>query len=244
MPSKVSHPVRSAYNIYCDESCHLPHDHQPVMVLGAVKVAAEKATEVSSRIRDIKRDHGLPPQAELKWGKVSPRWESLYRNVIDYFFDDDGLTFRAVIAHRKNLNHAAYGQTHDEWYYKMYYTLLSNLLEAQHEYYVYLDIKDTRGGPKVRHLHEILCNGMYDFHEESLRRIQTVRSHEVQAMQVADILIGAISYASRNVEGSPAKQALVERVKTRSGKALDRSTPPREAKFNLFHWTGSPSSLA
>jgi len=214
------------------------------MVLGAVKVAAEKVTEMSSRIGDIKRDHGIHAQAELKWGNVAPRWESLYRNVIDYFFDDDGLSFRAVIAHRQNLDHAAYDQTHDEWYYKMYYLLLSNLLEARQEYYVYLDIKDTRGGPKVQHLHEILCNGMYDFHEESLRRIQTVRSHEVQAMQVADILIGAIGYASRGIEGSPAKQALVDRIRVRSGKALDRSTPPREAKFNLFHWTGSPAGLA
>jgi len=26
------------YNIYCDESCHLEHDRQPVMVLGAISV--------------------------------------------------------------------------------------------------------------------------------------------------------------------------------------------------------------
>jgi hypothetical protein len=236
--------VRTCFNIYCDESCHLPLDHQPVMVLGALRVPAERTAEVSTRIREIKADHGLPADAELKWGKVSPRWVPLYRNVIDYFFDDDDLTFRAVVAHRANLNHAAFGQTHDEWYYKMYYLLLSNLLETEHEYHVYLDIKDTRGGPKVQNLHEILCTGMYDFREESLRRIQTVRSHEVQAIQLADVLIGAISYSSRRLTTSPAKLALVDRIKARSGKSLDRSTPPREAKFNLFHWSGSRTGLA
>jgi len=24
------------YNIYCDESCHLENDHEPVMLVGAV----------------------------------------------------------------------------------------------------------------------------------------------------------------------------------------------------------------
>ena len=31
----------------------------------------------------------------------------------------------------------------DDWYYKMYYQLLLNLVEPKHENYIYLDIKDT-----------------------------------------------------------------------------------------------------
>lgn len=229
----------TVFNIYCDESCHLPHDRQPVMVLGAIKLPAEQAPEVADRIREIKREHGLPPQAELKWGKLSPRWLDLYAAVVDYFFESDNLGFRGVVAQKVNLDHAAFEQTHDDWYYKQYYLLLSNLLETAHEYRVYLDIKDTRGGPKARHLHEVLCSGMYDFDERSLTRVQTVRSHEVQQAQIADILVGALGYANRQIANpSPAKTALLELITRKSGKDLGRSTPPREFKFNVFHWTG------
>ena len=31
------------FNVYCDESCHLEHDRQKVMVLGAIWCPLEKA---------------------------------------------------------------------------------------------------------------------------------------------------------------------------------------------------------
>jgi hypothetical protein len=197
------------------------------------------AGELATRLREIKAAQGLPKTAELKWGKVSPHWLPVYERVVDYLFHDSALSFRAVVAHKADLNHDAFDQTHDDWYYKMYYLLLAHLLESQHDYRVYLDIKDTRGGPKVRHLQEVLCNGMYDFNEQSLRSIQTVRSHEVQAIQLVDVLIGAVGFANRQIEApSAAKAALVGQIELRSGKPLSRSTPPRESKFNVFHWTG------
>ncbi len=54
-----------------------------------------------------------------------PGNRSLYVDFLDYFFDDDDLHFRGVvIPDKKKLDHARYGQTHDEWYYKMYFVLL------------------------------------------------------------------------------------------------------------------------
>jgi hypothetical protein len=50
--------MSQTYNIYCDESCHLEHDRQQVMVLGAVWCPAENAHDVSVRIREIKASHG------------------------------------------------------------------------------------------------------------------------------------------------------------------------------------------
>lgn len=230
------------YNIYCDESCHLPLDREPVMVLGAIRVSEQRSREVATRIREIKAKHGLHPDAEVKWGKLSPRFAPLYHDVVDYFFDDDDLGFRALVAHRGNLNPDAFGLTHDSWYYRMYYQLLSNLIESDYQYQVYLDIKDTRGGEKVKQLDEVLRNGIYDFDANVLQRIQIVRSHEVQAMQLADILIGAVGYANRDKSGSQAKLDLIERIRQRSGRDLLHSTPPREAKFNIFHWEGRASA--
>jgi len=69
-----------------------------------------------------------------------------------------------------------------------------------------------------------------------IERIQQVHSHEIEQLQLADLLIGAIGYLHRNLTGSTAKQAIVERIRLRSGFNLLRSTLPTERKFNLFVW--------
>lgn len=57
--------MTTIYNVYCDESCHLEHDHQPVMVLGTVWCPLEKAREISVHVRKIKTQHGLSPKFEF-----------------------------------------------------------------------------------------------------------------------------------------------------------------------------------
>lgn len=225
------------YNVYCDESCHLENDHQQVMVLGAVWCPQEKAREISVRLREIKAHHGLPPEFELKWTKVSPAKTRFYLDVMDYFFDDDDLCFRALIVPDKTrLCHEAFGQSHDDWYYKMYFDMLKVLLAPDGRYRIYLDIKDTWGAAKVRKLHDVLCTSMYDFHHEIIERVQLVRSHEVEQIQLADLLIGIVSSAHRGTTTSDAKRHLVERMRKRSGYSLLRSTLFREEKVNLFRW--------
>ena len=39
--------MSEAVNVYCDESCHLEHDRQSVMVLGAVWCLEEKARGIT-----------------------------------------------------------------------------------------------------------------------------------------------------------------------------------------------------
>ena len=225
------------FNIYCDESCHLENDGQDVMVLGAVWCPVEKAREIAVRLRDIKVRHGVGGDFEVKWAKVSPGKQALYLDLMDYFFDDEHLHFRAVvIANKPSLRHEAFAQDHDTWYYKMYFNLLKALLSPRGRYAVYLDIKDTRSGEKLRKLHEVLSNNMYDFERRIIERVQAVRSQEVEQVQLADLLIGTVSYANRRLSGSPAKQALVERMRQRSGYNLLRTTLYREDKVNLFRW--------
>src|ERR1041385_801250 len=160
----------SVFNVYCDESCHLERDQQKVMVLGAVWLPVRKTHEISERIREIKMRHGLPRHFEVKWGKVSPAKEQFYIDLLDYFFDDDDLHFRALIVPDKlRLRHADFGQDHDTFYYKMYFDLLKVLLSPDATYRIYLDIKDTRSAAKERKLHDVLSNNMYDFDRRIVR---------------------------------------------------------------------------
>ena len=230
--------MTETFNIYCDESCYLEHDGQRAMVLGAVWCALERTREIAFRIREIKIKHQLPPTFEVKWSKVSPAKLAFYMELLNYFFDDDDVHFRALIVPEKDkLRHESFpGQTHGDWYYKMYFDLLKVLLDPHAEYRIYLDIKDTRSAEKIRKLHDILCNNMYDFERRIITRVQTVRSHEVEQIQLADLLTGAVSYANRELATSAAKLALVERMRRRSGYSLRRTTLLREDKVNLFRW--------
>jgi len=224
-------------NVYCDESCHLENDRQKAMVLGAVWCLKDKARSVADRMRDIKKKHGLKAAFELKWTKVSPAKVSFYQEVLDYFFDDDDLHFRALIVPDKSkLDHALHRQTHDEWYYKMYFDMLKIIIDPRFQYHIYLDIKDTRGRTKVARLQEILANAHYDFAREIIERIQTVRSHEVELLQMTDLLVGAISYVSRGLCGNTGKEALIQRMRERSGYSLTETTLCMEEKVNLFFW--------
>lgn len=225
------------YNIYCDESCHLEHDHQPVMVLGAIWCPLEKVKEVNLSIREIKRKCGLAPSFEIKWIKVSPAKQAFYLELVDYFFDNKDLHFRALIVPEKSkLQHDLYGQDHDTWYYKMYFDMLKVILEPDGRYRIYLDIKDTRSAGKMAKLHDVLCNNMYDFQRQIIERVQTVRSHEVEPLQLADLLIGAISYVNRGLTGNSAKIALIKRLQEKSGYTLVQTNLLRENKLNLFVW--------
>lgn len=229
--------VTLAFNIYCDESCHLEHDKSQVMVLGAVWCPTDKVREIAVRLREIKAAHGLSTTFELKWTKVGPGKLAYYREVLDYFFDDDDLHFRALVVPDKGkLDHAAHHQDHDTFYYKMYFDLLKVLFDPKAQYQIYLDIKDTRSQRKVDYLKEVLHNAHYDFQKSMIQKVQQIRSHEAELLQVADLLIGAVGYANRGLESSPAKLALVKRLRGRSGYSLTRNTYLREEKVNIFVW--------
>lgn len=225
-------------NVYCDESNHLESDGISPMILGAVFGPVEKIKSANKRIREIKQKHGIAPNTEIKWTKVSPSKLPFYLDLVDYFFDNDDLHFRAVIVNKSELDHQSFDQTHDEFYYKIYFELLKRILDPQDRYCVYLDIKDTRGGTKVAKLREVLSNSMYDFDGNIVQRIQQVHSHEIDVLQMADILIGTLQFLNRRDVQSDAKKKLVERIRARSGYNLSRSTLLREEKMNLFYWRG------
>ena len=227
----------SFYNIYCDESCHLESDHIKAMSLGAIWCDRLAVRRIAEQIRQLKQAHGLSRQFEIKWTKVSPAKLDFYAAVVDLFFSSPELHFRGVVIPDKSLlNHAQFEQNHDEFYYKMFFTLLKIIFAPNQQYAIYLDIKDTRSQMMVQGLHDCLCNSQFDFDRESIERIQQIRSHESELLQVADLLIGALSYLHRGLATSSAKQALIDQIKRLSGYSLERNTLYREEKFNLLVW--------
>ena len=243
--------MKESVNIYCDESCHLQNDKQSAMVLGAVYCPAAKKAEIFTRLLELKYQHKLIPKTvkdpkqnratyEIKWNKVSESQLPFYQDVIDFFFDDDDLSFRAlVVPNKAELDYEAFGHTHDTFYYKMYYNLLKVILNPEYAHNIYIDIKDTRSREKVHKLEQVLRNDKYDFSKEIIKKVQQVRSHEVELIQLADLFTGAMSYVHRGLHSSHAKNQLIEYIRHKSRYTLLKSTLIKEKKFNLFIWESS-----
>ena len=228
------------YNIYCDESCHLEHDSQTAMVLGAVWCPTESVRRISLDIKKIKESYSLPRQFEIKWTKVSDSKHDFYLELVKYFLGSKDLHFRALIVSDKSkLNHDMFlGQDHDLFYYKMYFHMLHPILSPDSKYRIYIDIKDTLGISKQRELHDVLCNKQKDFQRDIIERVQQIRSHESEILQLTDLLIGAVSYVNRDCCGNAGKERLVEFIREQTHYDLRHSTFLREEKFNLFCWQG------
>ncbi|MDD2636314.1 MAG: DUF3800 domain-containing protein [Bacteroidales bacterium] len=225
------------YNIYCDESCHLENDGIDVMVLGAVYCPTHEKTEIFNRIKEIKEKHNLNKNFEIKWKKVSESKEGFYLELINYFFDNDNIHYRGlVIPNKSKLNHDLFNQDHDTFYYKMYFDLLKVILDPESSYNIYLDIKDTQSQEKVLRLQEVLRNNHYDYNSKIINKIQQVQSHEVELLQITDLLTGALSYLHRGLRSNNGKLNLIEKIRRRSGYSLLKTTLYKEDKMNVFVW--------
>ena len=126
-------------NVYCDESCHLENDNQKAMVLGAIWCPKEKIIKINKRLDQIKEKYDLGKFFEIKWTKVSPAKYEFYEEILNYFFDNEDLHFRAlVIPDKSKLDHERFNQSHEEWYFKMYFDLLKIHFKSRwHILYLY-----------------------------------------------------------------------------------------------------------
>lgn len=243
--------MREIINIYCDESCHLENDKEKVMALGAVYCPASKKSEIFQMLSELKKKHNLIPKNkknpndnrayyELKWNKISLAKINYFKDVVDYFFADDDLNFRVlVVPDKSKLDYEKFNHTHDTFYYKMYFSMLKVILNPDKAHHIYIDIKDTRSREKVHKLEQVLRNDKYDYAKEIIKKVQQVRSHEVELLQLADLLTGAVSYVNRGLSDSMAKNILIEHIRHRSKYSLTKSTLIREQKFNIFLWESS-----
>ncbi len=228
------------YNIYCDESCHLQNDKNDIMILGAVFCPQKEAKIINREIRKIKEKHKIGEKVEVKWQKVSNNKIDFYMEIIEFFFSNEKLKFRGVVASGKQgLKLEQFNLTYDAWYYRMYYLLLKEIVDVDNEYDIYMDVKDTLGGEKIKKLKEVLNCTLFSFYEEVVKKVQLVRSDEIEIIQLADILLGAVAYVNRNLNNSNnAKSKVINLIFEKTGQTLKHTTTPkiRHNKFDIFRW--------
>ena len=221
-------------NIYCDESCHLENDKKNVMGIAGISCPNTIKEGVYRDIKKIKHDFNIREDIEIKWNKVSSSKIDYYKALIEYFFTNEFLNFRGVILpDKKILDHKKHNQTHDDFYYKMYYYVISYFLNFSDDINVYIDIKDTCSNHKVNKLKSILDHKARE-KDKNINRIQQIRSHENSILQIADLILGAVTYENRQLQTSDAKLELCRLIKNYSNSNLTSTSYLRNDKFNLL----------
>lgn len=240
-------------NIYCDESCHLEHDNCPSMILGAVICPQNYVKEISNQIKKLKTKHKIPASTEIKWTKISKSKLNFYLELIDLFCNTPYIKFRAVKSiNKKHLHHSDFKNTHDDWYYRMYYILLIYIIEYKNDdFFTYIDIKDTKSSQKRTKLQDCISNTYNKDNNtttkisDRIKNIQAIRSEESQLLQLSDILIGATGYEERiskikqnkpSFEPSETKLIICKHIK-KSLKLTSFEENSTISKFNLFIWS-------
>lgn len=219
------------FNIYCDESTHLPNDRRPYMIYGYVSVASNQIKMIRRQLRSIKSKYGF--NEEWKWTGIHECTYKMYRELVEYFFSVSGLNFRAVVVEKSQIDESRADYTFNDFYFRMYFQLLHHKTDMSAVHNIYFDIKDTCSQQRLHRLKDILK------YNASIRNFQFIRSHESMFLQLTDVLMGAINYnlriLSRDIDGKVlAKRRIVEYIETHSDISLTHTSPLSAQKMNLF----------
>jgi hypothetical protein len=223
----------TTFNLFCDESRHLPHDREPIMLIGLLTCPADRAHVLNTELTALCLQYGLPKHFEIKWTKVSPGKLDFYRAVLVWFLATKDVSFRALVLPDKQREYARVPEDKREHvYYVLYYQLLRRAMEPENRYRAFLDIKDTRGREKLQELKQLLETNNPSQTTEDRPTLQHVRSHEIRLLQVSDLLLGAVGFARRakSERTSPAKLALVSMLENKLDFSLIGNSPPGVTK--------------
>lgn len=218
--------MNKTFNMYCDESSHLQNDGMPFMLIAYTCTPYNQLKIHNEQIKQIKAKYKF--KGEIKWINVSKSQLNFYMELIDYFFNTE-LQYRAIIIDKSKIDENKKDFTYDDFYFRMYYQLLSRKLSRKYMYNIYLDIKDTASQSKLSTLRKFLNK------RKAIRNLQFIKSHESYLMQMTDLITGAINYRLRQLKSVDAKLELIKKIEAHTDLKLNCSTPIGEKKFNLFY---------
>lgn len=221
--------------VYCDESRQELAAHGRAeqageyVLIGSIWIEKKTRSRLKARVRSLRELHGV--HGEFKWNKVSGSKLPFYEALIDLFFDCEA-KFRCLVLSTAAVDVKRYHSGDPElMFYKFYYQLLHQWILTDNEYDIFVDGKTNRLRSRVRELGIVLQRANVT---ANVRRVQVVRSHESDMLQLADFLIGAVGF--RYMPGrSSAKLRIVRRIEGYLGHPI-RPTDRAESKFNIFEW--------
>lgn len=221
------------FEVYCDESrqenfVRREDGTAKQVLIGGIWIEAVRRQEYKDAIRELRDRHRVG--AEFKWNRVSPSRGEFYRGLVDLFFESE-MRFRCIVLPANELDAVTFAQADDElMFYKFYYQLIHHWILDFNDYRVFVDIRTNRVHDRLRTLERCLANANLT----STISVQALPSEDLDILQLADVLIGAVGYRS-HLGTSRAKLGVVEAVEAQIGHRIAATTRGEE-KFNIFHF--------
>ena len=248
MVSPIIRTTQEACVIFCDESSHTGHRY---CVLGAMYFYMKEGQGARSAIRSFedtinderKKERVL---AEIKWSKVPKKegkYFGFYKKFVTRFFNNK-LYFSCIIIDTKAtpLSHRTSMHDHEIGFYKFYYQLLANNIIRRFpkdvEFRVVIDYKQDRWPDSLETLERVLnikvMGRIPSRARERMVRVQAIRSHELNLLQLMDLLTGAVAAKWNKRTTSRTKLALIDYIEKKSGNRLDIPTSMTRKTFNIW----------
>lgn len=182
-------------NIYIDESSQTQHRY---LILGGVIIPKTQADAALHKLHAYR----LPDitTGEMKWSKVSRSKLDAYKRVIDAFWDDDTVKhfhFHSLFVDTTKQNHRKYNSGNKEVGFSKEIYQIAQKFRRQYGglFHLYLDERETNDDLET--LRKILNRGASkdgDKRAWPFRRCHFRNSKSCLALQLSDILIGAIGF--------------------------------------------------
>ena len=221
---------------YCDESRQEYFAHpdslgdDKFMLLGSLWLETAARAHIKSKLRSLRERHQL--RGEFKWTRVSPSKLPFYQELIELFFSEP-LRFRALVLPANELDAVRLHDGDNElMFYKFYYLMLQAWILDFNTYRLFLDAKTHRVRQRLPRLQQVLQNAN---HFSEINTVQALASHQVDLLQLVDVLIGAVGYRFHGTGESSAKWTIVDSIERHLGHRIG-PTVRCEDKFNIFRW--------
>lgn len=224
--------------VYCDESrqeyfARAGEEAPGFTVIGSLWIKAENRQRYNAVIAEIREKHNF--RHEFKWTKITPKTEAFFLELVRFFFaeSEEDMRFRAIVLPAADLDAVTFCEGDKElMFYKFYYQVLHHWILDGNTYHVYVDMKTNRVHNRLRVLRDCLANSNL---LAKVEFVQALPSHEVNLLQLTDVLTGAVGRSFHQETKSTAKLAVLGEIEAGLG---HRITPTsREVKkFNLFRF--------
>ncbi|MBW2044331.1 MAG: DUF3800 domain-containing protein [Deltaproteobacteria bacterium] len=222
------------HDIFCDESRHLEKDtRNRYMILGGIWCPSSEVTVIGQHIKEIRKRNRC--FGEIKWVNVCPSKINFYIELAYLLFSETSLSFRCIVADKLRLKHQLFYQTHDIFFYKLYYFLIKKKVRLNTIYHIYIEHKDCHSQEQIQELHRILNRKFWYRIGVKFPEAKSVISKDKLLLQLADFFIGAVGYRYNGFSTSEAKMTICQKVCALTGRK-DLNYPSRyaEEKFDIF----------
>lgn len=192
--------------------------------------------------------------SELKWTKVSASKLEEYKKFVDFFFslnNSDFVHFRSIIIDTHQVNHRKYNQGDKELgFYKFLYQLLLHCFGKDYcskdniDKIILFPDKRQQSKYSLDTLKDVLNNGIakkYNIYNNPFVSIQPKNSKDVNALQINDLILGAISYHKNGhnllSSASSAKKELASYIADKAGfRELGENSSYGVKRFSVWNF--------